>query len=84
MDTRQIANTSDVGFGPAYDGHGRHFDFTVFFEDTILTIVPAVLFLIAAALRAAWLSRTSKKVEYSITRSAKLVICTFCALVSWY
>ena len=69
-----ISNTSDSLFGPAYHGAGRSFDFTLLFEDTILTILPTSLFLIAAGLRAAWLVNSPTKVVSSFSRSSKLVL----------
>ena len=68
-----LSNSSDLHFGPAYLGPGRKFDFTLLFEDTILTIVPSTLFLAAAIARAAWLVNSPNKVVTSLSRSAKLV-----------
>lgn len=68
-----MSNTSDTVFGPAYLGPGRSFDFTLLFEDTILTIVPSTLFLAAAVARAVWLVNSPNKVVTSLSRSAKLV-----------
>jgi hypothetical protein len=68
-----ISNSSDALFGPAYTGTSRSFDFTLLFEDTILTIVPSTLFLAAAIARAAWLINSPNKVVTSLSRSAKLV-----------
>ncbi|OAP58615.1 hypothetical protein AYL99_07705 [Fonsecaea erecta] len=69
-----VSNSSDSLFGPAYEGPFRHFDFTVLFEDTILTIVPATLFLISATARAAWLTSKPNKVTTSLSRLTKLVL----------
>jgi hypothetical protein len=68
-----VSNTSDSLFGPGYDGPFRKFDFTLLFEDTILTIVPATLFLVAASVRAVWLTSKPNKVTTSLSRSTKLV-----------
>jgi ATP-binding cassette, subfamily C (CFTR/MRP), member 1 len=68
-----ISNTSDALFGPAYEGPFRTFDFTLLFEDTILTIVPAALFLVAASARAIWLTGKPNKVTTSFSRLTKLV-----------
>ena len=68
-----LPNSSDSLFGPAYEGPLKTFDFTLLFEDTILTIVPATLFLIAAGVRAVWLMRKPNKVATSFSRFTKLV-----------
>lgn len=68
-----ISNSSDVQFGPAFTGPGRSFDFTLLFEDTILTIVPSTVFLGAAVARAVWLTNSPTKVASSFSRLAKLV-----------
>lgn len=70
----RISNGSDTLFGPAYHGTERSFDFTLLFEDTILTILPASLFLVAAGLRATFLLKSPNKVVSSFNRSSKLVI----------
>ena len=67
------SNSSDSLFGPAYHGPLRRFDFTLLFEDTILTIVPATLFLVAASARAIWLTNKPNKVATSLSRLTKLV-----------
>ncbi|KIY02825.1 uncharacterized protein Z520_01290 [Fonsecaea multimorphosa CBS 102226] len=69
-----VSNSSDSLFGPAYEGPFRSFDFTVLFEDTILTILPATLFLISATARAAWLTTKPNKVTTSFSRLTKLVL----------
>lgn len=73
-DIEQMSNSSDSLFGPAYQGPERTFDFTLLFEDTILTILPASLFLVAAGARAAWLVNSPNKVVSSFGRSTKLVL----------
>ncbi|KPI34457.1 Metal resistance protein YCF1 [Cyphellophora attinorum] len=69
-----ISNSSDALFGPAYTGPSRSFDFTLLFEDTVLTIIPSTLFLAAAIARAVWLVNSPNKVVTSLSRSAKLVL----------
>ncbi|RMZ87350.1 hypothetical protein DV736_g5417, partial [Chaetothyriales sp. CBS 134916] len=76
-----LTNTSDSLFGPAYHGPSRSFDFTLLFEDTILTIVPSVVFLLAAGTRAAWLTNSPKKVSSSLSRSTKLALLSAYAAV---
>lgn len=66
-------NSSDSQFGPAYSGPFRSFDFTLLFEDTILTILPASVFLVAAGARAVWLTSKPNKVATSFSRLTKLV-----------
>lgn len=68
-----LSNSSDARFGPAYSGSSRTFDFTLLFEDTILTIVPATIFLIVAGARAVWLTSRPNKVASSFSRLTKLV-----------
>jgi hypothetical protein len=68
-----LANSSDSQFGPAYAGPLRTFDFTLLFEDTILTVVPATIFLLAASARAVWLGGRPNKVATSFSRLTKLV-----------
>lgn len=75
------SNASDADFGPAYLGHERHFDFTLLFEDTIFTILPATVFLAAAIARALWLANSPKKVVSSLSRSTKLVLLPAFAMI---
>lgn len=42
---------TDASFGPAVQGCDRQFDFTVTFEESILSIVPSVLLLLLAPVR---------------------------------
>ncbi|KIW87337.1 uncharacterized protein Z519_11973 [Cladophialophora bantiana CBS 173.52] len=72
--TYVVSNSSDALFGPAYEGPFRHFDFTVLFEDTILTVLPATLFLVTASARAIWLTSKPNKVITSFSRLTKLVL----------
>ena len=65
-----FSNSSDAEFGPA---SSREFDFTLLFQDTILTILPATIFLIAAGFRAVWLTSSPNKVATSLSHSTKLV-----------
>jgi len=62
-------------FGPAVDPCRGRFDFTLFFEETILTILPAGVFLIAAVVRLVWfvLCAPPRKVVLSALYLAKLV-----------
>lgn len=64
---------SDRCFGPRVNPLCRSFDFTLLFEDTLFTIVPASLFIAAAAVRLSVLARTSVKVTSSSLAVSKLV-----------
>ncbi|RMZ85783.1 hypothetical protein DV737_g342, partial [Chaetothyriales sp. CBS 132003] len=79
--SNSLTNTSDSLFGPAYHGPSRSFDFTLLFEDTILTIVPSVVFLFAAGTRAVWLTNCPNKVSSSLSRSTKLALLSAYAAV---
>ncbi|KAK5046622.1 hypothetical protein LTR84_007383 [Exophiala bonariae] len=74
-----FVNSSDLLFGPV--SQARSFDFTLFFEDTILTIAPATLFLIVATTRILWLSGKPTKVATSVSRLTKIVLLTAFATV---
>ena len=52
---------ADSAFGPAVDATCRSFDFTLLFEQTVLGLVPAVLFALWFALRLVTLARASTK-----------------------
>ena len=47
-------NTTDTAFGPQL---GQAFDFTLYFEQTILSILPSTLLLAVSALRIGLLAR---------------------------
>lgn len=64
----------DNEFGPFFRVPGAvTFDFTLLFEDTILSILPSCLLLLTAPLRIVQLWRTSRKVRFSALRTIKLV-----------
>jgi ATP-binding cassette, subfamily C (CFTR/MRP), member 1 len=69
---RLVNRSDDSHFGPAYSGPARNFDFTILFEDTILTILPAAIFLLGAIARSVWLVNSPNKVVSSLSRSSKL------------
>ncbi|KAH8702423.1 multidrug resistance-associated protein [Talaromyces proteolyticus] len=76
-------DTCDDGwFGPVVGTTGCRggFDFTVLFEASILTIVPAVCFLLVAPIRIFQLSRQSPKVQSSTIRVA--ILAALLALVA--
>jgi hypothetical protein len=78
-----LANTSvafyicdlqnDDRFGPLVQGCRRSDDFTILFEQGILSIAPAVLFLLAFAIRMIQLRKRRAKVRQHQSRYVKLV-----------
>lgn len=62
----------DYEFGPVVDPCVRKFDFTLLFEDAILSIVPSAVFVILAALRILSL-RSQPNVAGNVFRLVKLV-----------
>lgn len=63
----------DHAFGPYAKECRGGFDFTLLFEETILTVLPAALFIIAATLRLFYLVRQPHKVYPGFTLYLKLV-----------
>lgn len=59
-------------FGPVVDPCVRKFDFTLLFEDTILSIIPSAIFVVLAALRILSL-RSQPNVAGNVFRLVKLV-----------
>ncbi|KAI0121749.1 hypothetical protein BJ170DRAFT_137603 [Xylariales sp. AK1849] len=64
----------DDDFGPAVDHCARSFDFTLLFEETILSILPSSIFLVLALFRIAVLRTRKSKVEGYFYRTVKLSI----------
>ncbi|CDM37008.1 hypothetical protein DTO013E5_7172 [Penicillium roqueforti] len=67
---------ADRHFGPSIDARCRGgFDFTLTFEQSILSIAPSALLLLIVPFRLYWLSRTSLKtnVSFSLACSSKLL-----------
>ena len=63
----------DDTFGP-YAHHCRGgFDFTLFFEESVLSILPLVLLLLVAPFRTSYLIRRTVKVNSSIILTLKVV-----------
>ena len=58
--------SKDDSFGPSIGSCRGGFDFTLFFEETILFILPLVLFLLVASFRLAYLARRQIKVIPSL------------------
>lgn len=63
----------DDRFGPHADSCRGGFDFTLLFEETILTLLPLALILLIAPVRIFYLSRKDKKVVQTRLLSCKLV-----------
>ncbi|GJC98969.1 hypothetical protein ColKHC_07795 [Colletotrichum higginsianum] len=63
----------DYDFGPVVDPCVRKFDFTLLFEDTILSIIPSAIFFVLAALRILSL-RSQPNVAGNVFRLVKLVL----------
>ncbi len=76
---RQIARAcpaaADQAFGPAIRGCRSQFDFTLFFEETILTLLPCIVFMVLAVFRIIALLREAPvtKTDWAVT--AKTVSC---------
>lgn len=67
------ACANDDAFGPAVEGCRGNFDFTVAFEEVILSILPSACFAILAALRLVSLSRQSHTTANILLRNVKVV-----------
>ena len=63
----------DDTFGPHADGCRGGFDFTLMFEETVLTIIPLAFILICAPFRTLYLLRKRTKVHRSWLLIVKLV-----------
>ena len=70
---------ADNDFGPQVATSSRNFDFTLLFEQSILSLVPSVIFLLCALPRAFILDRRPAKVRGRNFRQIKLV-CGFFTL----
>lgn len=73
-----VSNTSTVSrdddFGPFFAVPGQqNFDFTLLFEDTILSILPSSLLLLVVPFRIGQLWKASRKVTAGRLRDIKLV-----------
>jgi len=54
--------SNDDEFGPRVNPHCRNFDFTLFFEDAIFSVLPAAILLLILPLRLIHLLRSPVKV----------------------
>lgn len=73
---------ADDAFGPFIDGCRQNFDFTLLFEQSILTIVPSIVLLILTPLRLLQLYRSNAKTLPNRIYTAKLVRLFYYALSS--
>ena len=64
---------SDDLFGPIIDGCRSNFDFTLLFEQTILSIPPSAILLLLAPARLAKLWRSQRKTFRTPLRTLKIV-----------
>ncbi|ATY65911.1 ATP-binding cassette [Cordyceps militaris] len=72
----------DLNFGPAINSCHRGFDFTLFFEDTVLSLVPSVVFIPVACVLIALLA--NKKPVALRTKWYGITIATYTALIATY
>lgn len=63
----------DDRFGPHADGCRGGFDFTLLFEETILTLLPLAIILLITPLRIFYLFKKDRKVVQTRLLSCKLV-----------
>ncbi|KAE9375968.1 ABC transporter-like protein [Stipitochalara longipes BDJ] len=68
------ASSNDDQFGPQVQGCRGDADFTLLFEQSILSIAPATLFLCLFISRIAWLWREDRKTKGHYLRYTKLVV----------
>jgi ATP-binding cassette subfamily C (CFTR/MRP) protein 1 len=73
--TASCLPTADDVFGPVVSGCRQNFDFTLLFEQSILTLVPAALLLLVAPLRLLQLYKASVKTRPASVGQIKLVSC---------
>jgi ATP-binding cassette subfamily C (CFTR/MRP) protein 1 len=66
------ANADNV-FGPRVEACSRQFDFTLLFEQSILSIAPAALFTFLLSFRITQLYRVGRKTLPNYLRDVKLV-----------
>lgn len=65
--------TVENSFGPQVDGCLGGFDFTLLFEETILSILPTALVLLFLPVRIVHLFRSDRKVYEGLLHNLKLV-----------
>jgi hypothetical protein len=65
--------TADNVFGPVVDGCRDGFDFTLLFEQSIMSIVPSALLLLAFPVRYVYLHKQDVKAQTALISWLKLV-----------
>ena len=75
MTTLIQTGKNDESFGPAVQGVRDDFDFTLLFEQVVLSIVPASIFLLFALFRVLSLIRKPRIIQGLCFQIAKLVSC---------
>lgn len=75
---------SDATFGPSVSGCRDDNDFTLFFEETLFSIVPSCCFLVLAILRlhALYSEKAKQRSSSVVLRLSKLVCCSATTLFS--
>ena len=83
LESKAVNSTAYVGdnsFGPFLDLPGREtFDFTLLFEETILSIAPSALLLLLIPPRILRLWKTPRKVTGSYLQTTKIVSFLTCS-----
>lgn len=66
---RECPASADQAFGPAIRGCRSQFDFTLLFEETILTLLPCIVFILLVFFRAIALLREAPvtKTDWAVT-----------------
>ncbi|KAI1128414.1 ABC transporter [Nemania abortiva] len=68
-------SNADLSFGPAIDSRCRGgFDFTLLFEESILSLIPAALFILVSPWRLVYLVKSSTKAGFNPARFQKLAV----------
>ena len=75
-------HVNDNAFGPTVQGCRDNFDFTLLFEQSILSIGPSVLLLLLAPLRLSHLVKCEVKALPHPMRIIKVVRCSFLTCLS--
>ena len=73
MNSRRCSPAADRTFGPLVNGCRADFDFTFLFQESILSITPSSIFLLAAFIRIKYLCKQAVKAEGWRPLAAKLV-----------
>ena len=68
-----LCSSADSDFGPGVASNCSSFDFTLTFEDSVLSVLPSSLFILSFLPRIYFLRRSSRKVGNGTFKAAKLV-----------